>query len=173
MAKQNTDIKFSAVKKKAKETYTTEQYTLEDGSTITFHPHFPPLLVKQLFEECQSTLGKLDEGLQMSEKDSYNYILFMCIKHFTHFKNQLKADDLVGQINEMNSLIDAGLFDLIIDEIFLQEEIRKVFDQVAKLSGTNLFLENMTQKMFDEVSRLELKNKEVFKNLNIEKEFVQ
>lgn len=163
---KNTDIKLSSIKKKAKQVYTTEQYTLDDGSTITFHPHFPPLLIKELLTETQSILGQLGEGVEMSAEKYHNYILFMCIKHFTHLKSQLKADTFVGQINEMNSLIDADLFDLIIDDIFSPVEIRKVFDQLAKFGANSQFMEKMTEKMQDEFAKLEIKNAELFKNLN-------
>lgn len=167
MAKRNTDIKLTTINKKAKEVYTTEQYTLDDGSTITFHPHFPPLQIKQMLEECQTILSQLGDDVQMSEKDYHNYILYMCIKHFTHLKSQLKADTFVGQINEMESIINAGLFDLIIDDIFLPQEIRKVFDQLAKFGANYQFMEKMTEKMQDEFAKLEIKNAEVFKNLKL------
>jgi hypothetical protein len=167
MAKKSTDIKLSTIKQIAKETNTTEQYTLDNGSTISFYPSFPPLLIKQMLEECQTILSQLGDDIQMSEQDYHNYILFMCIKHFTHLKSQLKADTFVGQINEMESIINAGLFDLIIDDIFLPVEIRKVFDQLAKFGATYQFMEKMTEKMQEEFGRLEIKNADMFKKLSI------
>jgi hypothetical protein len=168
--KKNTDIRFTTIKQKAKESHLKEKYELEDGSTISFYPIFPSSLIDEMLKEIQITLQTKDEQIEMSEEMTMKYVLFMCIKHFTHLKNQLKATTFVEQLNEMQSIVDAELFDLIIEEVFLQSEIQKVFDKLAKISGKFLFLEKMNQKMQDEFSKIELKNKDIFANLNIQKQ---
>jgi hypothetical protein len=164
---KKTDIKLSTIKQIAKETNTLEQYTLDNGSTITFYPSFPPLLIKSMLTEIQTILSQVDEEIELSAQRYHDYILFMCIKHFTHLKSQLKADTFVGQINEMESIINAGLFDLIIDDIFLPVEIRKVFDHLAKFGATSMYMDKMTEKMQEEFGKLEIKNAELFKNLSL------
>jgi hypothetical protein len=153
---------------------------LEDGSTITFYPVFPPTLIDEMFKEIQTIFQTKDEQLNVSEDMMMKYVLFMCIKHFTHLKSQLKSKTFVDQINEMTSIMDTmvqndsiDLFTLIIDEIFLQKEIQKVFDKLAKFSGTFIFLNNMDKKVKNEVQRLEFKNKEILAGLNLDNDIVQ
>lgn len=168
--KASTDIKFTEIKKKAKQANAKETYEFEDGSTLSFYPTFPPSMIESMFEEVQSILKPFGDDLDMSEKDLDNYIKYMMIKHFTHLKSQLKADNLAEQINEMNSIIDSGYFDVILNEVFIPSEMYKVYDQAAKFSAQFLFLQNMTDKMHDEVAKLELKNADVFKNINVKKQ---
>jgi hypothetical protein len=176
MAKQNMDIKFSTIKQKAKQSHQKEKYELEDGSTITFYPIFPPTLIEKMFKEIQTIFQTKDEEIKtLSEDAMMKYVLFMCIKHFTHLKSQLKGSTYLEQIDEMTSIIDTmvengriDLFSLIVNEIFPQKEIHKVFDKLSQFSANFLFLENMNQKMHDEVGKLELQNKDILLGLNKE-----
>ncbi|MFO1442798.1 hypothetical protein KDN24_06165 [Bacillus sp. Bva_UNVM-123] len=162
--KTNTDIKFSEIKKIAKETKQTEQYEFEDGATITFYPTFPPTLIEEMIKEISTVLSQEGDELQLSEEMKHKFILFHCIKKFTHLSKQLKANSFAGQLSEMEDVIDSGYFEKIIDEVFLQTEIYKVFDAMSKISSNYLFLEKMTKKMHDEVEKLELKNRDVIEN---------
>lgn len=162
---KSTDIKFSAMKKLAKEAYTLESHTFEDGSTLSFYPTFPPALVESMFEEIQSAFQSKPEELEINEIMMHNYVLFMLIKHFTHLKDQLKSTTLVGQLDELNSVVDSGYFSKIIEEVFIPSEINKVFEQLAKYGSNVIFLEKMTQKMYENVGSLELKNRDVFEKL--------
>ena len=172
--KKNTELKLSTIKQKAKQTHEMETYTFEDETTLKFYPEFPPTLVEEMLEEMSMVLTseneKSGDKLSISEKLIHKYTLFLAIKHFTHLKSQFKATTLVGQINEMESLIDSGYFELIINEVFLQSEIHKLFDHMNKLGSNVMFLEKLTHKMHDEVAKLELKNQDVFNNLNFHKE---
>lgn len=160
--KKNTDLKLTQIKKKAKENNLTETYEFVDGTTLKFYPIFPQTLIEQMFEEIQSSFQTKPEELELNEKMTHSYILYMVIKHFTHLKEQFKAATLVEQLDELSSLVDSGYFEKIIEEVFLPQEISKIFDQLAKFGGRFLFLEKMTEKMHDEVGKLELQNKDIF-----------
>lgn len=169
--KKNTDIKFSTIKQKAKQSHTKEKFELEDGQTITFYPVFPQTLIDEMLNEIQSIFQTKDEQIELSDELTHKYVLFMCIKYFTHLKDQLKADNFVGQLNEMKAILDTtvdndriDLFSLIIDEIFLPKELQKVFDKLAKFSGTFLFYEKFGQKVQEEFNKLDLKNRDVFES---------
>lgn len=166
MVKRNTDLKFSTIKKQAKEAHVTEVHTFEDETTLKFHPIFAPTLIEQMFEEMQEILKTKPEGLTLDDKTTYTYVSFLCIKHFTHLKNQFKATTFIGQMDEIKSLVDSGYFKKIIEEVFLPQEMQKVFDELNKISSNILFMDQMTEKMRDEVKKLELKNKSVFENLS-------
>lgn len=166
MAKKNKDLKFSQIKKQAKENNELEVHTFEDETILKFHPTFPPTLIEQMFEEMQEILKTKPKDLTLDDKTTYTYVSFLCIKHFTHLKNQLKATTFIGQMDEIKSLIDSGYFKKIMEEVFLPQELQKVFDELNKISSNVLFMDKMTEKMRDEVKKLELKNKSVFENLN-------
>lgn len=174
---KNTDLKFSEVKKTAKAVHQKEKYELDDGSTITFYPSFPSTLVDAMLSEIQFIIQTKEDEVQLTDKMVYDYVLFMCVKHFTHFKTQLTADTFVEQINEMKSIMDTrvennrtDLFALIIEELFSQKEITLVFDKLAKIMSNEMFLTKMSEKVQDELSNLELKNKDVFDNIRLRKE---
>lgn len=164
-----TDLKLTKIKQIAKQNNTQETYEFEDGSTLNFYPTFPPSLIDEMFEEMQLIFQTKPEELELSEKLTHSYILYMCCKHFTHLKSQFKAKDIVGQLDELRSLIDSGYYEKIIEDVFSPIEIQKVFNQLAKFGSNYIFLEKMTQKMQDEVGKLELQNKHIFENLSTPK----
>jgi hypothetical protein len=157
------------MKQKAKEVNQMEQYTFEDDTTLSFYPTFPPTLIEEMIKNISTVLSKEGDELQLSEDMMHKFIIFHCIRKFTHLSKQLKATSLSGQLAEMEAIIDSGYFEKIVDEVFLPQEIHKVFDAMTKISSNYMFLEKMTQKMHDEVSKLELKNKHLFENLNLNK----
>lgn len=168
--KQTTEIKFTQMKKVAKESHSQEQYEFEDGTTLKFYPTFPPTLIEEMIKEISTVLSAEGDELKMSEDMLHKYTIFMMIKHFTHLKSQLKGKTLAQQLNEMNAVIDSGYFNKIVDDVFVPTEIQKVFDQMAKISGNVAYLQKMTAKMHEEVERLELKNGDIFKNLDLSKD---
>ncbi|KON87337.1 hypothetical protein AF332_11210 [Sporosarcina globispora] len=168
--KQNTEIKFTQMKKAAKQYHSQEQYEFEDGTTLKFYPIFPPTLIEEMIKEISTVLSAEGDELKISEDMLHKYTLFMMIKHFTHLKSQLKGKSLAEQLNELNAVIDSGYFTKIIDEVFIPAEVQKAFDQMAKISGNVAYLQKMTEKMHDEVAKLELKNGDIFKNLDLNKD---
>lgn len=165
----STDIKFSQIKQIAKESNQTEQYEFENGTTVTFYSVFTPTKIEEMLKNISTTLSAEGDELQLSEDMMHKFILFHCIRTFTHLSKQLKSTSLQGQLAEMEAIIDSGYFEKIIDEVFPQTEIYKVFDAMSKISSNYLFLEKMTQKMQNELASLELKNRDIFDQLNIDK----
>lgn len=165
--KQNTDLKFSTIKKKAKESHTKEKYELEDGSTITFYPIFPTTKIQDMFEEIKNVLTSKDGEIEMNQEQTMQYILFMCIKHFTHLKPQLKATTIDGQLDEMTSIIDTvidgkSLYALIVEDVFLQTEIARVMDMITDILAKDLVQKDIEEEYRAKFESLKLKNKEVF-----------
>lgn len=171
MAQQkNNQLKLSSINQKAKKAHVMETHTFDDGATLKFYPEFPLTLVEVMIEEMAKILSEAGEKLKMSEKQMHQFTLYYIVKHFTALKSQFKAITLVGQINEMESLIDSGYFELIINEVFSQSEIHKVFDQMSVIGGSVVFLDKMTQKMHEEVEKMELKNLELLQSVAKKKE---
>lgn len=165
--KASTDIKFSQIKKIAKEANETEVYEFDDGATLTFYPIFPASMIEEMFVEIQTVFNKVGDKLDLNEGTLHKFVFFHAIKHFTHLKSQLKATSLAGQLNEMNSIVDSGYYEIIINEVFLQSELNKIFDIMSKFAAQSAFFEKLQNKMQDELATLELKNKDVFENLKL------
>lgn len=171
MTTKNTNLKFSEVKKQAKLAHEQEQYELDNGSTISFYVTFPQTMIDTMFIEIQKSLQTKDESIEITDSLMQNFVLFHIIRKFTHFSKDLKATTFAGQLDEMTALIDfeiegKSLFALIIDEIFLKEEVMKVFDGLKKAMSNVAFLEKFNKQVAEEISKLELQNKDLLKQYN-------
>jgi len=171
MAK-NKDLKLSKVKSLAKKAHTKEKYELEDGSTITFYPVFPDLLIEEMLEELQAHMKVLNEKeINLSEKMNLYLINIMVIKYFTHFKKDmpnaiLGEDNEAGLLDWLNHFADTGLMKIIMEEVFLKDQVIKVFDKITEFIGSTMFLEELGEKTQEHVQRLKLQNADVFSKLN-------
>lgn len=158
---KNTDIKFTQIKQRAKQSHIKETYELPTGETIRFYPTFPPTMIEELFKEVQSVFATKPEEIELSDELTHKYILYMTIKHFTHLKSQLKAVTFVEQLNEMEAVINAGLFDVIVNEVFVQQEINKIFGYVTKFGSNIAYLEKLNNQFHEEIEKLDLQNKDI------------
>lgn len=170
--KKNTDLKLTEIKKMAKSANSQKQHVLENGQTITFYPTFPPTLIEEMLKEISTTLSSNPE-LKLTEEQIHKYILFMTVKHFTHLKEQFTGTSLTEQLNEMKSLVDSGCFEIIVDEIFLPDEIKKVFDQAAKMSSKYAYLERLAVQMEDEIKKLDIRNNSLLEKLSDKNAVIQ
>lgn len=171
MTTKNTNLKFSDVKKKAKQSKQTEQYTLSSGETITFYPTFAYTEIEKMFEHIQKSLATIPEGVEDTPKRFQNFIYYHIIKNFTHFSKDLKATTYAGQIDELEAIIDTevegkSLFSLLIEDIFVQSEIQKVFDTIATLLASSQFVDSLDDKIKAQFNKLELMNKDILFKLN-------
>lgn len=173
MAKKSTNLKLSQVKKEYKETQEKEIHTFQNGSTLDFYPYFTDSKLDEMIHELSADFKHAEEkGIIISEKFQHDYILFMCIKTFTHLSKEIPAEfELKYQV--MEQLVDTGYFKEIIEDAFLPEQIRKVWDKMTEIGSKYAFLESLTKKMQNEIQNLELKNKDVIegiskKKLNVE-----
>ena len=161
MAK-STDLKLT--KKKVKELHETEKYELDDGSTITFYPLFAHTKIYELHEELQKVLSTKDENVIVTDKIAFALINFFIIKHFTHFKSQLKATTFNDVLEEMNALIDLRVdnsesaFEFIMNDLFSPTEINKVYHYAAKHIAQFEYITKLQDMVQDEISKLDLKN---------------
>jgi hypothetical protein len=164
MAKQN-NLKLSTVKKQYKAAHKQESTELNDGSNLNFYPIFPHNMIEEMLEHLAAQFKYAEEkGIELSEKFIHQYVLFLCIKQFTHLSKEI-SDNFEEQIQQMEWLVDTGYFKEIVEDVFIPKEITKVFDKMVEVSGKYLFLEKLTQQMQDTVQGLELKNADVFRQL--------
>ena len=165
---KSTDLKLT--KKKVKEIHETEKYELDDGSTITFYPLFPHTKINELYGELQKVLSTKDKDVEMSEKLTFSILNFFTIKHFTHFKSQLKGTTFNEVLDEINALVDLrindgeSLFEFIINELFSQAEINKVYQYAAKHIAQFEYFEKIQDMVQEHVYKLDLKNADLIES---------
>ncbi|PAD85025.1 hypothetical protein CHH57_01565 [Niallia circulans] len=165
---KSTDLKLT--KKKVKEVHETEKYELNDGSTITFYPLFPHTKILELHEDLQNILATKDENINLSEKLTFSLLHFFIIKHFTHFKSQLKAKTFNEVLGEIDALIDLRVdngdsaFEFIMNELFLQTEINKVYQYTAKHIAQFEYVEKLQNMVQEHLFKLDLKNADLIES---------
>jgi hypothetical protein len=166
MAKAKVNnLKLTQVKKQYKEVHKQANYELKDGSNLDFYPQFPHNMIEEMLEHSAAQFKYAEEkGFKFTEKLIHNYTLFLCIAKFTHLGKQI-SENFEEQIQQMEWLVDTGYFKEIVEDVFAQSEITKVFDKMVEIGGKYAFLEKMRQQMEDEVGKLELQNKDIFKQL--------
>ena len=169
---QSTDLKLSAVKSQAEAMFEQESHEMKDGSTITFYPIFPDLLIEEMMEEVQKHYVELNEkNVVLNEKMTIYFIQIMAIKYFTHFKSQMPNTALgenndPGMLDYLNHFANTGLLKTIIEEVFMKDQIQKVYGKLTDIISTSQLgnkLEKEVQKKFDS---LNLKNKDVFEQIS-------
>lgn len=171
MAKKNTDLKLTAIKKQAKKAHTTEKYELEDGSTITFYPVFPELKVETMLEELQRhTITLNEKGVSLSDKMNLYFINLMIIKYFTHLGEQMPNHVLTegkeaGLLDWLEHFADTGLMKIIMEEVFMKDQVAKVYDKLTEFLGASMLLEELGEKTQQHFKNLKLKNADVFNKL--------
>lgn len=159
---KSTNLKLT--KKAVKDIHQTEKYELNDGSTITFYPLFPHTKIYELHEDLQKVLATKDETVKMDEKLTFSLLNFFIVKHFTHFKSQLKATTFIDVLNEIDAMIDLRVdngesaFEFIMNDLFLPTEINKVYHYAAKHIAQFEYITKLQDMVQDEISKLDLKN---------------
>ena len=150
-AKKN--LTLSSVKAKSKKVDKMEKYEIEEGEyageTIFFFPIFSETKIEELLMEFQGLIKEAqDKELELSEQLNIHLLQLLTIKHFTHFKKDMPSV-LVGQ-GKKEGLLDwlehfrkTGLYNLIIAEVFLQSEVKKVFDALTSVIGSSLLLQDL------------------------------
>lgn len=134
MAKRQKLINLKDIEKQFKQVNTFETYPLndKDNSVIKFNPLFDHQIIEDLKNELFEKIKYSQEkklGFLESDHEFFNYMYFLIIKYFTHFKDII-SDDLETQIIQMEKMVSIGLFELIIKDVLPQEEVQLVFDVI-------------------------------------------
>lgn len=173
-ATKSKNITMAQIKRQAKEVNKMEEYVLDtDGETeikVKFYPVFPHSKIQELLQELQDILVQAnDQGVRFTDSQLNNHLLFLCIKHFTHLKNQI-SDKFEEQLVQMEHLIDTGVYEEIINEVFDQKEISKVYDKLAEIQAQYEFIMNIQETVQKNLENLRVKQKDL---LNVNEEKIQ
>lgn len=169
---QSTDLKLSVIKSQAEAMFEQESYEMEDGSTITFYPIFPDLLIEEMMEEVQKHYIELNEkNVVLNEKMTIYFIQIMAIKYFTHFKSQmpntaLGEDNNPGMLDYLKHFANTGLLKTIIEEVFMIDQIQKVYGKMTDNISTSQLSNKLENEVNKKVASLNFKTKGVFEQIN-------
>lgn len=160
-----TQLTFQKLKQKNKKYHEMETFELHDGETVEFYPLFSGRKIQALLKDYGQLMEQAQEkGLLLTEELQFQFLNFMCIKHFTNLK-QYVPDEIEKQVQFMELLIDEGYFEEILNECFSVEEVYRVLDEASKLVATYQSMENLGKLVQDHVEKLDLKNKQIFENV--------
>lgn len=173
--KQTKNLSLSKVKKTSKSLEETVKYELEEGlykgSIITYQPVFDNVNIENLLVEFGQLMNESDDsGIEISETVQIYLIQLLIVKYFTHFKKDLSSqllgnDEIVGLLDILDHFRKTGLLDDIFNNIFPQEEVRKVFDKLTDFSAKGLLQFDLDEQVKDKYSKLKVQNKELFEQI--------
>lgn len=173
MSTKNKELTFESIKKGAEAKFEQETYELADGREILFFVTFPHTMVNELLDTFQKSIQSKDEGIEIENEDLFVqfFVQYHIVRKFTHLSDTFTATTFAGQFEEMKALINEevlgeSLMEVLFDEVFLKDQVRKVFNKFSKALSNMAFLEKYTKQVTEEISKLELQNKDLLKQFN-------
>lgn len=155
------NISFEKIEQQAKEANKIEEYDLNDNDRIQFYPIFPYQKIKELFDEMADIIVQANElEVALDDGEIINHILFLCVKHFTHLKEDI-SDKFEEQVQQMEYLVDTGLFSTIVNDVFMPKEIDKVMNYAGDFLSVDKFLQTVSKRASERLEDLEIKNKDM------------
>ena len=174
-AKKKSNLTLAKVKSVSKALDKMEQYEITDGEykgeTISFYPTFSHTSIEEVLVDLQTLIKEaLEKEIKISDEMYLHLINFLAIKHFTHFKNDIPSSLLsegktVGVLDYMEHFRKTGLYKIIIEEVFLTTELKKVIDHIVNFTATGLVMSDLEQQMQDKVASLKFKYSDVFEQV--------
>lgn len=173
--KQTRNLSLSKVKKTSKSLEETVKYELEEGlykgSVITYQPIFDNVNIENLLVEFGQLMNEADDlEIELSETVQIYVIQLLIVKYFTHFKKEFSSqllgnDETVGLLDILDHFRKTCLLDDIFNNIFSQEEVKKVFDKLTDFSARGLLQFDLDEQVKEKYSKLKIQNKELFKQI--------
>ncbi len=142
---KNTEvIQFEDILAEASKYEELATHTLSNGKDMEFYPYFATSKIKEVIEEYVALLNstnkddkKVIESITKDETSIIYFWYFLTIKKFTHFGVQMKkAKTLRALLPYYNALYETGLFEEIINDVFLFEELKKINNMFATETAT-------------------------------------
>lgn len=151
-----------------------EQHTLANGELIEYYPYFSAIKINEITEEFYNYSNSEDKTdkkfMDTVLENDFNLVMFyyfLAVKKFTHYGEQMKRIKKVKSlVPYYNALLETGILQEIVDDVFLFEELMKLNEMIGKhLGRTNAALEIMTAQS----EELEKRRQDFQKTLNSKK----
>jgi len=163
MAKEKSPIKLSELKKEYSKLNVMSTYKIEDTDKIVkFYQRFDVKKIEELIKELYQDISyakEKDIDFFNNDEEFIKYELFLIIKHFSHFKDEI-GETFEEKIEAFNVLISTGLYDLFFDEIFEPSEVYEVLNKVGQVTENAMKLADEEINARKEAQKL-VKNKEI------------
>lgn len=152
------NLSISKIEEQANRANQMEYFDLNETERIGYYPIFSQSKIDEMLQELSHAMDQATAmDFTMSDELTMNHVLFLTIKHFTHLKDELSSN-LGEQLQQLDWLIDTGLFTKIINDIFLPTELAKIVDSLGDVVGTDLFIKQIERKAGNTLHELEVKN---------------
>lgn len=159
--KQSKELNFMDIKKEYSKYDEVIEYQLDEDTHLTFRPYFKNTELQEMVKK----MNHIDEETIPNDL-VWPFMLFHLIKTFTGLSEQLKGETLAEQLEEMNVIIDTefegrSLFKIIVEDMFLPEEIKKVNDLLHEGLAIANKLQNVAESSLLELEKLKLAQSEI------------
>lgn len=136
---ENKVLDIKTIVEQAKKYDEILPYTLKNGEDMEFYPHFSRTKIKEIIAEFQEYMAsenkedkKFMEVVTQDEVSTMLFWYFLAIKKFTHFGEQMKRLKTArGLAPYYNALLETGLLEEIVNDVFIYEEVKKINDMFA------------------------------------------
>lgn len=159
--KQSKELNFMDIKKEYSKYDEVIEYQLDEDTHLTFRPYFKNTELQEMVKKMNNVeIEKLPNELVRP------FMLFHVIKTFTGLSEQLKGESLSEQLHEMSVLIDTNfegrsLFKIIVEDMFVSEEIKKVDDLLYEGLAIANKLQDLAENSLLELEKLKLAQSEI------------
>lgn len=159
--KQSKELNFMDIKKEYSKYDEVIEYQLDEDTHLTFRPYFKNTELQEMVKKMNNV-----EIENLTDELVRPFMLFHLIKTFTDLSEQLKGETLAEQLEEMNVLIDTNfegrsLFKIIVEDMFLPEEVKKVDDLLYEGLAIANKLQNVAESSLLELEKLKLVQSEI------------
>jgi hypothetical protein len=176
MVKKQGNLSIAKIKKVSKGIEETVEHIIEDGiykdEQISFQPVFDDVKIEEMLSEFGQLLIEAEEKeIEISQDMEVYLVQMLIVKYFTHFKKDIPNKLLgegksFGMLDALEHFRKTGLLSECYNNMFMPEQVRKVFDKLTDLSARGLFALDLNEEAIKKYSNLKLKNQDIFDQLN-------
>lgn len=154
--KKETQLKLKHIESKVKELAKRDKFYIDKEKTqfIYYYPKFSKTKVQELFVDLNESIeyvAKNDLPFPANDLEVMQYTQFLIIKHFTSLKAELQNKSYEVHIETMYKLIETGLFERFMNEMFDLAEVYDLLDELDKLAQVGLELVNLEKAQQEEL----------------------
>lgn len=138
----------------------TEVATVGDGFEVEFYPLFSSDKIDNLVEVSGSVINSDEEKgkpfielINSSDENFTLFIHFMMVREFTHLGQQMEDTKPSELFPYFEALIKTGYLAELVEEVFLPEEMRKVFKRVAGIAAVGVHMNEFGLEFMEELEK--------------------
>lgn len=138
----------------------TEVATVGDGFEVEFYPLFSSDKIDNLVEVSGSVMNSDEEKgkpfvelINSSDENITLFIHFMMVREFTHLGQQMESTKPSELFPYFEALIKTGYLAELVEEVFLPEEMRKVFKRVAGIAAVGVHMSEFGLEFMEELEK--------------------